>query len=216
MVRIRATWVLLSDDELKSVSKSSAGGPLQEIDTAALAKLPNAVKLRGQTTCFNRQTVHITSGRARTVITDVDALVGQGAAAFEPKAELVSSGATLEITPVLSPDNADVTLDLTSVLSRWEKPEAAGSTVRGTATTQPSNVAGARPSGAASEPDVTSEVTATIDRLNMPVHSLATTIQLPVDRAILIGGMTLEPGTDDSKQLYLIIEASGGTASKTR
>jgi hypothetical protein len=214
MVRIRATWALLGDEELKSITKAPQGeqgkpaSPLHEVDMVALAKLQNVVKLRGQTVCFNRQTVHVSSGRARTVVTEIDALVGEGSAAYEPVSELVQSGATLELTPMLAPDNSTVTLDLKSVVSRWEKPDAPVALPRATATTQATG--GGRAAGVVAEP------VSALDRLNMPVQSLATTVQLPVDRAVLIGGMTLDPGTDDVKQLYLIIEASAGSVPKQR
>jgi len=214
MVRIRATWALLGDEELQSITRSAQAdqkkhpSPLHEVDMQALAKLQNAVRLRGQTMCFNRQTVHVASGRARTIVTDVKAVVGDSSAAYEPTTEMVQSGATLELTPTLAPDNSTVTLDLTSVVSRWDKPDAPIALPRATATTQTT--------GGGRGPGVTPESPASIDRLNMPVQSLATTVQLPLDRAVLIGGMTLDPGTDDAKQLYLIIEASAGTVPRQR
>jgi hypothetical protein len=214
MVRVRATWALLGDDELKSITRpggadqAQGSGPLHEIDMDALAKLKNAVRMRGQTTCFNTQTVHVTSGRARTVVTAVGAVVGSGSAAYEPTADLVQLGAALEVTAVLAPDNSAVTLDLSSVVSRWDKPEAGVSLPRAAAATQTST--GERVSGAALDPNYAGP----IDRLNMPVQSLATTVHLPMDKAILVGGMTLDPGADDAKQLYLIIEVSGGALSK--
>jgi hypothetical protein len=212
MVRIRATWALLGDEELKSITtqadQNRPASPLHEVDMQALAKLQNAVKIRAQTMCFNRQTVHVASGRARTIVTDVKAVVGDSSAAYEPTTEMVQSGATFELTPTLAPDDSTVTLDLTSVVSRWDKPDAPVALPRAMATTQTT--------GGGRAPGVTPEPPSSIDRLNMPVQSLATTVQLPLDRAVLIGGMTLDSGADDAKQLYLIIEASAGTVTKQR
>ena len=99
---------------------------------------------------------------------------------------------------------------MTSVVSRWDQPGPPVALPRATATTRAA--AGVRAAG--ETPDA--GLWASIDRLNMPVQSLATTVQLPLDRAVLIGGMTLDSGADDGKQLYLIIEASAGSVPKQR
>ena len=196
LVTVHAHWVLLQSEELEALAgkrdekQSSAA---QEIDSSALSKLGSkVVHYRGQTSCFNGQTVHLVSGRGRTAITKVTAVTGDNVGLYDPDAQVVQSGAMLQITPMLSQDGKQAVVDLQSVVSEWD-PAPAGMEVK-----EPST----RPSAA----------TATLDRVNVLVQQLRTTVQVPVGKPVLVGGMTFEPSNKggNSAQLYLIIEVSAG------
>jgi len=203
MVTTVARWVMLQPEDLKTVLKTTAGAgsPVQEVDLAALQKLPNdRTQYRGQTTCFNGQTVQIASGRVRTVITDTQPLVSAGASGYQPTVSFVQAGAMLEITPLLLPDGSAAVLDVRSVASEWNRdPVAEVVSSPSSATTQP----GRASAGA-------------IDRIDMVVQHFGTTVTVPVGRPALLGGMTFEPGQQGSgsRQLYLIVEIVAAISPK--
>jgi hypothetical protein len=196
LVTVHAHWVLLQSEELEALAgkrDEKQGSAAQEIDSSALSKLGSkVVHYRGQTSCFNGQTVHLVSGRGRTAITKVTAVTGDNVGLYDPDAQVVQSGAMLQITPMLSQDGKQAVVDLQSVVSEWD-PAPAGVEVKEPTT---------RPSAA----------TATLDRVNVLVQQLRTTVQVPVGKPVLVGGMTFEPSTKggNSPQLYLIIEVSAG------
>jgi hypothetical protein len=190
MVTVRANWVLLSPDDLRAVAKPLDRDPaLLRVDRGALEKLKDLVQFQGQVTCFNAQTVHVASGRARTVVTEQTPVVGTEAAAYEPGASVVQAGLLLEVTPVLTPDGLTVMLDVQSVASQWESNARSGST------TQP---AGTPPA---------------IDRVEMLVQQLRTSVALPTGQPIVVGGLSYDPdepvGSPGRSQLYLIVEVNG-------
>ncbi len=194
LVTVKAHWVLLGPAELEGLvgkrdEKKSSGA--QEIDAAALGKLgEKALHYRAQTSCFNGQTVHIASGRGRTAVMDLEAVTGDGTSLYNPIPKIVQSGAMLQVTPMLSQDGKEAVVDVQSVISEWDAPPPPAE-IR-TPTTRP-----------------TSEM---LDRINVLVQQLRTTVQVPVGRPVLVGGMTLEPTTKgaNSGQMYLIIEVVGG------
>jgi hypothetical protein len=193
LVTVKAHWVLLAPQELEGLTGKDVGkkaSAAQEIDAAALGKLgEKTVHYRAQTSCFSGQTVHVASGRARTAVTKVQAVIGNNTGLYNPEAEIVQAGAMLQITPMLSPDAAQAVVDVQSVVTEWDTPPPAA--IR-TPTTQP-----------------TSEM---LDRMNVLVQQMRTTVQVPVGKPVLVGGMTFEPSTKggNSPQMYLIIEVSAG------
>ena len=55
--------------------------------------------------------------------------------------------------------------------------------------------------------------TITLDRMNLVVQQLATTLRVPLRQPTLVGGLTLEPGAADqqagvNQQLYLFVEVA--------
>lgn len=199
MVTIRAHWIFLKPAELRSIAKPLAEDPaLFGVDLDAVEKLAPAKHFQGQVTCFNTQTVNVTSGDARTVVWGMVSNTGGGAnsVAYDPQASIVQGGMLLEVTPVLTPDARTVMADVQSVVSDWTSLD--GDPRGGNATTRPTRLV--------------SPTTPEIDRVRMNVQQLRTSVALPVGKPILIGGMTFTPssataGTRDDSQLYLVIEA---------
>jgi len=186
MVRIRADWVLLPPGQIDKLEKNGGTdtAALPEINRAAIAALPSDIAhFTGQISCFSGQTVHIASGRARTVITSVVPVVAPDVAAMEPTVDYVHYGISLQLTPTVTADSA--TIDLSSIVSEAGHPITAAST-------QPSQPV--------------------IDRLNNIVQQFQTTVQLPLNKPVLVAGSTADPSADQTsgKELYLILEADAG------
>jgi type II secretory pathway component GspD/PulD (secretin) len=186
MVVVRAYWLLVEPESIPKLDPSKKSLPL--IDD----KLIDAKNLYcgAQTTCFNGQTVHVTSGRKRTMVTGLSPVVGTNAVGYQPTLENARSGVVLQLTPHLEPEGEDhLILDLQSNLT--ELGDIQGAKIELPATTQPSDASNS------------------IDRLNEVSQELRTTVRLPLNKKVLVGGMTLEPAAkqEASRQLYLVIEA---------
>src|SRR5258706_10275216 len=122
-VRLRATWAALSDDELNSAlepppANGEANTGPRIINLAAVERSKDAVRYRAELNTLNGQRVNVTAGRARSVLSDLEVVVGTAAAGMEPTIDLVLAGAALQARPALSGDSAAVTLDLRAVISR--------------------------------------------------------------------------------------------------
>jgi hypothetical protein len=198
-VGVSARWVLLDPGQAQQLTAGQAGA-VAVVDPAQLQKLPpDAIWAVGRTACFSGQTVSLASGRGRTWVYDMQPVVGTNAAAYDPEVQLVQSGAVLQVTPLLSPKGDSAVLDLASVATDWapmDKPFHVPAAAVGTDTNTPTT-----------HPAV--DVPAFVDRLNVGVQQMRTTIRIPVGKPVLVGGMTRDPGTD-TRELYLIAEVTAG------
>ncbi|MBI3467323.1 MAG: hypothetical protein HY000_30305 [Planctomycetes bacterium] len=48
---------------------------------------------------------------------------------------------------------------------------------------------------------------ASLDRINLTVQQLSTTLRVPIGQPVLVGGMTLHPEQDNGARLYLFVQA---------
>lgn len=189
MVVVRAYWVLLSPEEVPTTTAQANGKSLPIADD----KLIDAKHLYcgGQTMCFNGQTVHVTSGRTRSIVTGLSPVVGTNAVGYEPHLERPRSGVSLQLTPHLEPEGRDsrCVVDLHSEVT--ELNNINGEKIELPPSSQP--VAG----------------TESLDRVNTVNQQMSTTVRLPLGDKVLVGGMTLEPAAKEeaSRQLYLVIQA---------
>ncbi|MDQ3441606.1 MAG: type II and III secretion system protein [Planctomycetota bacterium] len=196
MVSINAYWVQFTPDDLRAIAGKpgdvAAGAALKEVPEALLtdAKLYS----RGQTLGFSGQTVHVASGRANTVITGMDPVVGTQAVGYHLQTATVQSGVALQVTPQVLGEGETVSLDLHSIVSELgdaaslPDPRVLG---RDGPTTQPiEQQLGKRP--------------------RVVAQQFSTTARVPVGKKVLIGGMTFDPGANaaGAKQLYLVVEAN--------
>jgi len=216
-VHVQADWVLLKPEDLDALTtgqdpKQPKSAGVRVLDASALSKIGNAaIHYRAEVNCFNGQTVSMSSGRSRTAIVNQTPVVGQNAGALSASVRQVVVGAMLEVTPTIVEGNAVV--DVRSEVADWDNP--------GVIDVSPNQVkTGAN---GASLGGVTPAV---IDRLNILDQELRTTAQIPVGKPVLIGGMTLEPATNQppmtsdvpaaiggmppEAQLYLILQVSSG------
>jgi hypothetical protein len=217
-VRLRLTWAALSDAELAAAIVPPAGGnqstaaTARTIDLRAIDKLANAVRHRAELNALNGRRVGLNAGRARTVLANVSAAVGNASAALEPSIDVVLAGVTFDAVPALSGDASTVTLDLRSIVGRWDAPDAPP--IRIPAPVATTTAAAAAP--IAAKAGRNDDDAPKIDRLNMPVHALTATVKIPTGRAILVGGMTGPTDNDDPRPLYLIVEAWGDPTTPSR
>jgi hypothetical protein len=220
---VDAHWLLLDSDQLAALldvdSASAHGRSRLPIDPSALSQLAQDVRrYRGRITCFSGQTVHVASGNRRSVVVSAIPVVGS-APAYQPVLAVPNLGVVLEVTPSLLPGADEAILDVYSTVTQWGEPDPPiqiGS--RFPAGQQPTGLTGETvetPGGATS---------ITVDRVNIPTQQLATTLRVPLDKPVLVGGLTRDPaGTDsaqpregDGKQLYLVVQVSAGEAPLVR
>jgi hypothetical protein len=204
-VTVRAHWLFLDAKQLGQLTRADenrvAPAALQAVHRAVLEQLAAEPKnYSGRVTCFEGQTVHIVSGRSRSAVTSLQPVVAAGAVAYDPQVSTVHDGAVLQVTPTLSGRANSAIIDIQSVVTRWDKP---GEPVEITGQANPQE-------GAQGPVGVAAHVAGRIDRMNYLSQRLATTLRVPLDQPMLVGGMTFEPGRDDgdSPQLYLIVEVT--------
>ena len=118
-------------------------------------------------------------------------MTGNNVAGYSPSTAIVQAGTALQITPLVSADEKSAVVDVESIASDW---------------LSPAEYSNFTPVGMANQAAGTA---ASLDRMNMLVQQLRTTVRVPVGRPVLVGGMTADPGTQ-AEQLYLIIEVNAG------
>jgi hypothetical protein len=182
-VRIRADWLLLSPGEVEKLQKNGIDDTavVPEISRDLIRALPaNTVHYSGSIACFDGQTVYITSGRAKTIVTGVTPVVAPGSVAMDPTISNVHEGMALEVTPTVATDS--VILDLHSIMSEPNKAV---------------NVPSTRPDMPA------------LEHIDSMMQDFRTTVRVPLNKPVLVGGSTADPNPDlpAGKLLYLIIQA---------
>jgi hypothetical protein len=187
VVTIHSDWLWLTPGDLDQIVRPRRPGASgREIDAAALQKLgPKALYAHGELTCAGGQTVHLLSGRVKTLVENLEASVGTGSSAFQPEVDEVLQGVAIQVTPRIQGESASV--DILGFVSGWESPMEPYRMM-----TQNS---GGTPATHPAEPDIASNgnSVATMDRMNVLAQEFCTTASLPLGKSVLIGGMTLEP-----------------------
>jgi hypothetical protein len=194
VVTLRATWLALDLKQLNELLHSGPGSYGCVRGNALEAMAAKTQGYIGSIACFSGQTVHIASGRSRSMVVGAVPVVGSGAA-YQPVVNNPQSGATLQVTPQLLPDTSTVLLDVCSSIARAEGPAESTRFL-------------AHGSDAESKSDVL-----TLDRVKMGVVQLAATLKARLGETMLVGGLTREPSADDpakesaaaTPQLYLFI-----------
>ena len=192
MVAIEALWVLLDDAQVSTLAPEGAKrtAPI-EITPAALQAAGAKVIYRGQITCFDRQKVHLVTGKTQTYLADATPVVAEGSVSWEAHINSFLMGAMIEMVPALSPDGKAVTVDLQSHIS-----EAAGESRKSSLSAA---VAGKDQGGATAKAD--------IELPEVLLNTFSTSIRMPLGKPVLIGGTT-SPMAVNGKVVYLILEAS--------
>jgi hypothetical protein len=205
-VSVRATWLLLNLKQLDEISRGGSG----RIDRKALDEMAAKAKgYVGAVTCLSGQTVHIASGRNHSAVVGAVPVVGGGGegenVGYQPIMSNPQSGAMLQVTPHLLPNMNAVLLDLCTSVTRAE------------VSAEPIHFLGGEKGEAKKDSGVSrnpgGRTTMNLDRVNLVVGQLATTLRVPLDQPTLVGGLTREPAADeqeaaDTPQLYLFIEAA--------
>jgi type II secretory pathway component GspD/PulD (secretin) len=180
--------------------KDGKAAETRVVDMEALNALQSSGRFHAEITCMRGQQVSVSSGRSRTVIYDQEAVVAQNAVAMNPRVRQVNVGAMLEVTPTILHQSDIAYVEVRSKVAQWSDT---------TPVMQANSATTTRPGDRAMTGVADSAV---IDRLNLGSQELRTTVQIPVNQSILVGGMTLEPAADQPKgaQLYLILRVSTG------
>ncbi|MCX5656082.1 MAG: hypothetical protein NTY65_15705 [Planctomycetota bacterium] len=192
MVAIEARWVLLDDAQVAQLVPEGAKRTVPlEIPPAVLAAADAKVIYRGQITCFDRQRVHLVTGKAQVYVADATPVVAESAVGWDAQINSILMGAMVEIVPALSPDGKAVTLDLQSHVS-----EAGGENRKATLN---SAIGGKDQNGNTAK--------AEIELPEFLLQTFSTSIRMPLGKPVLIGGMT-SPMAANGKVVYLILEVS--------
>jgi hypothetical protein len=188
MVSVHARWLLARPDELQPLLLNAPRSVPQVVDLAPLARpdVDARIIYEGRVTCFDRQTTHLASGSAEVYCTDQEPVIAEDAVGWDPTMIPVLFGAFLQITPSASEDRNEATVDIrSSITEKGGEPKA---TTVEAATTQ-------------------GHAKAEIDKPNFLGHTFRTTLRVPLDTPVLVGGMT-SPEALEGKVIYLILEVS--------
>ena len=177
---------LVSDDAWKAILKTRRE-PEKDRKTGYQATL----------TCYNGQTVHTISGDQSLAISDFRLVATKnegeektGRIGYKPVVSLIQEGVAFQVTPISNVSGRTVLLDVHSrVLMPEEKQaELKEKLERANAELSPKEIAEA------------------IDERRFRVSKLSTTLRVPVNRPMLVGGMSM-PGTGN-ENLYLFVKVS--------
>ena len=215
-ISVRAWWVWLAPNEIAPVLDSE-GEPVIDDGAPAFGIVPDdawtdileiwssedEARPRGYQatlTCYNGQTVHTISGDQGLAVTDIRPVLTRdennekvGRVAYRPKLSVVHEGLAFQITPMSNVSGKTLLLDLHSRITTplhqaemlQEKVERIGD--------EPS-------------PE---QIVKVIDDRRLNIHRLSTTVRVPVNRPMLVGGMSSGGHqSDSSHNLYLFVKAS--------
>ncbi|HUT92767.1 MAG TPA: hypothetical protein VMY37_24955 [Thermoguttaceae bacterium] len=227
-ISTRAYWVWLTDADLDALlAADGQRRPNPEEDVRAFGLVNEAAwqqhmqqlgdrdaerprGYRAVLTCYNGQTVHTLSGVQSLLVTGIgpelvegeqlvavkgDEGVPQARVAYRPELSVVQEGAALQITPIATVSGRFVVVDVHSrIVDLGECGAERGESVKANA-----KAADVSPR----------ELVEVIDRPKLAIHRLSTTLRVPVDRLMLIGGMTQAHGVGEGDaELYLFLRVS--------
>ncbi len=143
-------------------------------------------------TCYNGQTVHTLAGGQHRFLTNMMPVMGQEVSGYQPQMNLLQTGAALQLTPVTNTTGQTVLLDVRSrvcLLNESSQPMEKVEQIVG-------------------ENNEPAQLKAVVDRPRVDIQKLATTVRVPVDTPMLVGGMTFANRPQaGGKNLYLFVQA---------
>jgi hypothetical protein len=204
-VSLNAHWLWLTDEQIADATGGKGGGFGKVTDEAWQALREQAKQFeRGgyhaMLTCYNGQTVSTVAGGQRRFIRKVSPLEvgsdkdGKSVFGYETQTGIVQDGAALQVTPLTTSGGKIVVLDVHTRVNRFAEPER----------DKPAPRAGK--AAAEGQAEVVSQLVAAVDRPQLNSYRLATTLRVPINETVLIGGMSAsgepEPGEPG---LYLFV-----------
>lgn len=203
-VSVNAHWLWLTDEQITAATGAQAGG-FGKVTNDAWQKLRDASKqserggYHATLTCYNGQTVSAVAGGQRRFVGKVSPLEvgadkeGKPIFGYETHTGIVQDGAALQVTPLTTSGGKIVVLDVHTRVNRFDGADrpAARPAAKGTAE---------------GDAEVINQLVAAVDRPSLNSYRLGTTLRVPIDETVLIGGMsaTGEPQPDEPG-LYLFI-----------
>lgn len=157
-----------------------------QLDDLLKTATEDRVLFRATTTALNGQRMWFSALTQRTVLTGIDAVVGDQSAALTPKSDFATEGLELIVLPLLKPGTQEITLD---VQMAWVP----------SSTVQQRGVAMAHPG-----------TSATIDQITQTMRTVSTTAKVRLDEALVL---TIPDKLDDQGRAiahedWLIIRVS--------
>jgi hypothetical protein len=231
---IEAVWLQLDATQLRTLLASAPPGAPSTVDPGVLDSLAAQVpSYRGQITCFSDQTVHLVSGERRTLAIGAIPTTGFSAVGYQPIIQMTNIGLLLETRASLIPGSNSAIVHIDSTITDWRDAddplqavgfilpggEQGGS---GAALASPS----ATPSATTPSPTATqlapgsisvgTTVVETLDRVRIAAHQFITSARVPLDKPVLIGGLsdtarqvaTPQDASTPPKQIYLVVKVS--------
>jgi hypothetical protein len=193
-ISVASHWLWLTETELRELVKDDPPAETKPrdasrayglVDPAAFAKHLAAIEskdkdqrggYRAAITCFDGQTVSAQSGRQSSVVSGFIPVVGDGNnVAFRPTHSIVKEGPAMQITPRLAATRKEVVLDVRARVSLREKV---------------TDLPDVKEFGEETFYQGARRMSAMVEGRAMRVHQLATTVRTPLDKPMLIGGMT--------------------------
>ncbi len=208
-VSVRAYWVWLSDDELDDLlvkkpaddkaSNKHSFGLVDEAKWPAILKREEVKRgKRAAVTCYNGQTVSTVSGKEQVVVRNIrpvltkgDEGTPEGRIAYRAEVGSLLDGVALQVTPIANVAGDVVLLDVHSQVSVVSNPAE-----KLMEKVERINENGPTPK----------ELIEAIDRPDSAVSKLETTIRAPIDRLMLVGGMSFQ--AEDNSDLYLFVKVA--------
>jgi len=200
LVTIEARWLVADEKALARLAPARGGrsSPVREVDEAALDKADLAVPYRGRITCFSGQAVHTFAGRAQAVLVDMIPVVSSDAVAYRPVMKVIQWGPVLEACTTILPDAKTAVLEVDSTVS--ELVELRERKTRAIARSNPPNII---------------QPIEAIDCPDFLAHKLRTTVKVPLDKLVLVGGLSVACGAADAKAprderdaMYLLVKVT--------
>jgi hypothetical protein len=203
-VTVNAHWLWLTEEQIAAAIGNEAGG-FEKVTNDAWQELRTASKqfdrggYHAAITCYNGQTVSAVAGGQRRFVGRVspsEAGVGKDGETilgYETHTGILQDGAALQVTPLTTSGGKIVVLDLHTRVNRFQegddqKPAPAGKAAAG------------------NQAELVRQLVAAVDRPRLNSYRLATTLRVPIDETVLIGGMSTagEPQPDEPG-LYLFL-----------
>jgi hypothetical protein len=219
-ISFRAWWLWLDEAQVAPLltgGKAPADGETvpafgvvdPQLWDTLLAKLagpdrPAQLGYRASLTCYNGQTVSTQTARQSLLVTDIQPQVlgqitgketSQPIVVYHPTTTIIQEGAALQVTPISNTSGKYIVLDIhsqvTDLLSAPDAPRKAA----------PRDDGATLPGPAA--------VIAAIDRPKLTIQQLGTTLRVPADKVMLIGGMTSDNAPDAERpNLFLFVKVT--------
>jgi hypothetical protein len=203
MIQVDLHWVRLTPEQLTLLEAPHGTGAdpgLPRAVSLESLKEEDSVVCRARTLGFNGPTLTLRSGRVASAVTSATPVVGAGVAMYDFQTERAQSGITLQVTPRRSQDRRTIVVDLQSLVTESAAPPAPIGEIA-----LPPVVKKPADQGVGEATIVAAKIS---DRPNQHIEqSFRTTVRLAEGMPIIVGGMTLEPGKQGSRQLYLVVSA---------
>jgi hypothetical protein len=223
MVRVEADWVWAPPATVAKLVKPAGGDPtrsaLKEIDASALRALgPEIRQVHVEVMGRNGQTVHVASGRERSLVSNLTPVVSTATAAFAPTISVYAEGAGLQVRPFTNAARGTAQVTVYASFDELTCPRkvsvaaVAGvameiATPQPVATTQPLTPANAIGNQAVPPlPGGSGQVMSKLDTIGMRVQASRMTVRLPLGKPVLVSAGTWDPtAAKPDNQLELLV-----------